>query len=80
MDPCEDLTDDDIRTAIQNATGPKSALFVPEVGLLSSYRLFIAIWNVWVNAKISYLIDSLFVVSLFLGELHPLGAIWSSSS
>lgn len=33
VDPCEDLTDDDIRTAIQNATGPKSALFVPEVGL-----------------------------------------------
>ncbi|CAL5434313.1 unnamed protein product [Camellia sinensis] len=30
VDPCEDLTDDDIRTAIQNATGPKSALFVPE--------------------------------------------------
>ncbi|CAK9178125.1 unnamed protein product [Ilex paraguariensis] len=33
VDPCEGLTDDDIRTAIQNATGPKSALFVPEVGL-----------------------------------------------
>ncbi|KAK4401806.1 Dynamin-related protein 3A [Sesamum angolense] len=31
VDPCEDLTGDDIRTAIQNATGPKSALFVPEV-------------------------------------------------
>lgn len=31
VDPCEDLSDDDIRTAIQNATGPKSALFVPEV-------------------------------------------------
>lgn len=31
VDPCEDLTDDDIQTAIQNATGPKSALFVPEV-------------------------------------------------
>ncbi|KAK6805681.1 hypothetical protein RDI58_003466 [Solanum bulbocastanum] len=29
--PCEDLTDDDIQTAIQNAMGPKSALFVPEV-------------------------------------------------
>ncbi|KAI7754310.1 hypothetical protein M8C21_024826, partial [Ambrosia artemisiifolia] len=29
VDPCEDLTDDDIRTAIQNATGPRSALFVP---------------------------------------------------
>lgn len=35
MDPCEDLTDDDIRIAIQNATGPKSALFVPEVGLVA---------------------------------------------
>ncbi|XP_010315139.1 dynamin-related protein 3B-like isoform X2 [Solanum lycopersicum] len=31
VDPCEDLSDDDIRTAIQNATGAKSALFVPEV-------------------------------------------------
>ncbi|RWR83149.1 dynamin-related protein 3A-like protein [Cinnamomum micranthum f. kanehirae] len=31
VDPCDDLTDDDIHTAIQNATGPKSALFVPEV-------------------------------------------------
>lgn len=37
VDPCEDLTDDDIRTAIQNATGPKSALFVPEVGLFTFY-------------------------------------------
>lgn len=31
VDPCEDLSDEDIRTAIQNATGPKSALFVPDV-------------------------------------------------
>ncbi|KHF99511.1 Dynamin-related 3A -like protein [Gossypium arboreum] len=31
VDPCEDLTDDDIRTAIENANGPRSALFVPEV-------------------------------------------------
>ncbi|KAK8624808.1 hypothetical protein V6N13_089694 [Hibiscus sabdariffa] len=31
VDPCEDLTDDDIRTAIQNATGPRSALFAPEI-------------------------------------------------
>uniref|UniRef100_A0A1D1ZL45 Dynamin-related protein 3A n=1 Tax=Anthurium amnicola TaxID=1678845 RepID=A0A1D1ZL45_9ARAE len=31
VDPCEDLTDDEIRTAIQNATGTKTALFVPEV-------------------------------------------------
>ena len=41
VDPCEDLSDDDIRTAIQNATGPKSALFVPEVG-------FITLWNLLV--------------------------------
>uniref|UniRef100_A0A1J3HHX8 Dynamin-related protein 3B n=1 Tax=Noccaea caerulescens TaxID=107243 RepID=A0A1J3HHX8_NOCCA len=31
VDPCKDLTNDDIRTAIQNATGPRSALFVPDV-------------------------------------------------
>ncbi|CAL9222818.1 unnamed protein product [Arabidopsis halleri] len=31
VDPCEDLTADDIRTAIQNATGPRSAIFVPDV-------------------------------------------------
>ncbi|CAM8906965.1 unnamed protein product [Rhodiola kirilowii] len=31
VDPCEELTDDYIRTAIQNSTGPRSALFVPEV-------------------------------------------------
>ena len=31
VDPCEDLSDDDIRTAIQNATGTKNALFVPDV-------------------------------------------------
>ncbi|CAN1192395.1 Dynamin-related protein 3A [Linum perenne] len=29
VDPCEDLTDDDIQTAIQNACGSKAALFVP---------------------------------------------------
>ncbi|KAF5444231.1 hypothetical protein F2P56_036720 [Juglans regia] len=31
VDPCEDLTDDDIRISIQNATGTRSALFAPEV-------------------------------------------------
>ncbi|XP_020590612.1 dynamin-related protein 3A-like isoform X2 [Phalaenopsis equestris] len=31
VDPCEDVSDEDIRMAIQNATGPKCALFVPEV-------------------------------------------------
>jgi len=33
VDPCDDLTDEDIRTAIQNASGPKNVLFVPEVQL-----------------------------------------------
>ncbi|KAB1997356.1 hypothetical protein ES319_D12G018900v1 [Gossypium barbadense] len=31
VDPCEDLTNDGIQTAIENANGPRSALFVPEV-------------------------------------------------
>ncbi|KAF5190970.1 Dynamin-related protein 3a [Thalictrum thalictroides] len=31
VDPCDGLNDEDIRTAIQNATGPKTALFVPEI-------------------------------------------------
>eukprot|EP00252_Welwitschia_mirabilis_P025369 TRINITY_DN7890_c0_g1_i2.p1 TRINITY_DN7890_c0_g1~~TRINITY_DN7890_c0_g1_i2.p1 ORF type:complete len:829 (+),score=169.72 TRINITY_DN7890_c0_g1_i2:397-2883(+) len=31
VDPCEDFSDEDIRMAIQNATGPRNALFVPEV-------------------------------------------------
>lgn len=31
VDPFEGLTDEDIRTAIHNATGPSSSLFVPEV-------------------------------------------------
>jgi hypothetical protein len=40
VDPCEDLTDDDIRTAIQNATGPRSALFVPDVGFLTCFSIY----------------------------------------
>lgn len=31
VDPLDGLSDEDIRTAIHNATGPKSALFVPAV-------------------------------------------------
>ncbi|XP_035549361.1 dynamin-related protein 3A-like isoform X2 [Juglans regia] len=31
VDPCEDLNDDDIRTAVQNATGLRNTLFLPEV-------------------------------------------------
>lgn len=38
MDPCDDITDEDIRLAIQNATGPRSALFVPEVTCFFMYK------------------------------------------
>ncbi|XP_074287055.1 dynamin-related protein 3A-like isoform X2 [Silene latifolia] len=31
VDPCEDLSDDEIRIAIQNSMGPRNKLFVPEV-------------------------------------------------
>lgn len=31
LDPFDELSDDDIRTAIANANGPRAALFVPEV-------------------------------------------------
>jgi dynamin 1-like protein len=31
LDPLEGLDDEDIRTAIRNATGPRTALFVPEI-------------------------------------------------
>ncbi|KAL9245617.1 hypothetical protein vseg_019246 [Gypsophila vaccaria] len=31
VDPCDGLSDDDIRTAIQNARGPRSAVFAPEI-------------------------------------------------
>jgi hypothetical protein len=33
VDPCEELSDEDIRIAIHNSTGPRNALFVPEVKL-----------------------------------------------
>lgn len=42
MDPCEDLNDDDIRTAIQNATGLRNSLFVPEVRIvIIKYGVFV---------------------------------------
>jgi hypothetical protein len=34
VDPCEELSDEDIRIAIHNSTGPRNALFVPEVRLM----------------------------------------------
>ncbi|GMH17911.1 hypothetical protein Nepgr_019752 [Nepenthes gracilis] len=42
VDPCEHLSDDDIRSAILNASGPKSALFVPEVPFEALVRRQIA--------------------------------------
>ncbi|XP_068331884.1 dynamin-related protein 3A-like [Pyrus communis] len=42
VDPSDDLTDDDIRTAIQNASGAKNALFVPEVPFENLVRRQIA--------------------------------------
>jgi hypothetical protein len=59
VDPCEDLTDADIQTIIQNATGPRTPLFVPEVGLLfslSENKMF----------PFLLLVDSLFVFLLLL--------------
>ncbi|KAA8521472.1 hypothetical protein F0562_012145 [Nyssa sinensis] len=46
VDPCKDLTDADIRTAIQNATGLRNALFVPEVP-----------FEVLVKRQIAWLLD-----------------------
>ena len=31
VDPCKSITDEDIRTTIQNSGGPKGAMFLPEV-------------------------------------------------
>jgi len=42
VDPCDDLSDDDIRTAIQNATGLRNTLFVPEVSIMMiAYDVFV---------------------------------------
>ncbi|KAH9327796.1 hypothetical protein KI387_007974, partial [Taxus chinensis] len=42
VDPCEGLSDKDIQTAIQNAMGSRSALFVPEVPFQALLRKKIA--------------------------------------
>lgn len=62
VDPCEDLTDDDIRTAIQNATGPRSALFVPEVGFIG----FFVISFDKCLLVISFCLKSLCICSIFV--------------
>ncbi|KAG6519688.1 hypothetical protein ZIOFF_023194 [Zingiber officinale] len=46
VDPCDDITDEDIRLAIRNASGPRAALFVPE-----------APFEVLVRRQISRLLD-----------------------
>lgn len=73
MDPCEDLSDDDIRTAIHNATGPRSALFVPEVGglmliLLAIFFVFKKLHGLWLfpYQLIEFLSNSWTPVSVFL--------------
>lgn len=40
VDPCEDLSDDDIRIAIENSMGPRNKLFVPEVKKILTKFLF----------------------------------------
>ncbi|XP_047053882.1 dynamin-related protein 3B-like isoform X2 [Lolium rigidum] len=57
VDPCEDVTDEDIRMAIQNATGPRSALFVPEVP-----------FEVLVRRQISRLLDPSLQCAEFIYE------------
>ncbi|KAI7997398.1 Dynamin-related protein 3A [Camellia lanceoleosa] len=59
VNPCEDFSDEDIRTAIQNATGPTNALFVPEVP-----------FQVLVRRQIARLLDpSLLCLQLVYDEL-----------
>lgn len=62
VDPCEDLSDNDIKTAIQNATGSRDALFVPEVP-----------FQVLLRRKIAQLLDpSLQCVHIIYHELVKL--------
>ena len=37
VDPCKSITDEDIRTTIQNSGGPKGAMFLPEVCVWLDY-------------------------------------------
>lgn len=70
VDPCDVLTDEDIRTAIQNATGPKNVLFVPEVQFKTVLPLqWLKSWcNVNLNsrrAKINYFLGQRFHLVAF---------------
>lgn len=51
VDPCDDLTDEDIRTAIQNASGPKNVLFVPEVQLGMVLFFHTVLYNVILSSQ-----------------------------
>ncbi|GMH24138.1 hypothetical protein Nepgr_025981 [Nepenthes gracilis] len=63
VDPCEDLTDVDIWTAIQNARGPRSALFIPVVP-----------FEVLVRRQIARLFDPCFQCARFIyNELIKIG-------
>ncbi|KAJ0530275.1 putative dynamin stalk domain, Dynamin superfamily [Helianthus annuus] len=59
VDPCEELTDDDIRTAIQDASGPRSTLFVPEVP-----------FEVLIRRQIARLLDPCMSHSCMVNELQ----------
>ncbi|KAJ4756038.1 dynamin related protein [Rhynchospora pubera] len=57
VDPCGDITDQDIRIAIQNAAGPRSALFLPE-----------APFEILVRRQIRYLLDPSLQCARFVYE------------
>lgn len=67
VDPCEDLTDEDIRTAIQNATGPKSALFVPEVGF---FYFFFFLCFIYLRIFVSLCLCILFYSGFYVYRCH----------
>ncbi|KAJ3675762.1 hypothetical protein LUZ60_004804 [Juncus effusus] len=57
VDPCSDITDQDIRIAIQNAAGPKCALFLPE-----------APFEILVRKQIRHLLDPSLQCARFIYE------------
>lgn len=68
VDPCEDLTDEDIRTAIQNATGTRSALFVPEVGLCSNFPFYCIVF--YIKGKLQMILYFVFFVLYVTSSWH----------
>ncbi|XP_078156387.1 dynamin-related protein 3A-like isoform X1 [Carex rostrata] len=57
VDPCGDISDQDIRIAIQNAAGPRTALFLPE-----------APFEILVRRQIRYLLDPSLQCARFVYE------------